>query len=364
MEGRAPDQIFLGIAYYPEHWPKERWPIDARLMREAHIDTVRVGEFAWSRFEPREGQLDFGWMDEAIEILAEEGLKTIMCTPTATPPAWLIQKHPEILPIDAHGLVAKPFGARRHYCCTVPAYQEYTCRIVTAMAAHYADNPHIIGWQIDNELGNVYMLSRARCYCESCRQGFVEWLKRKYATLDALNDAWGTVFWSQEYSDWDQLVLPSRGTVGEGLNPSHVLDYYRFSSDSWAEYTRRQADILRAYAGDRWISTNFACGLARETIGTPEGALYQGGCVWFPCVVDWTHLSQSLDFPAWSSHVSGMAASLSADFLRGIRPDGKFAVLEGGGTRMGAYQLIARGGMGVSPFRWRRPLFGAESGVD
>jgi beta-galactosidase len=287
-----------------------------------------------------------------------------MCTPTATPPAWLIHKHPEIRPIDANGLVAKPFGARRHYCCTVPVYHEYTRHIVTAMAEHYGKVRHVIGWQIDNELGNVYMLERGRCYCESCRQGFIVWLERKYGSLDALNRAWGTVFWSQEYSAWEQIVLPSRGTVGEGLSPSHVLDYDRFSSASWTAYTRLQADIIREHAGDQWISTNFACGLARETIGTPAGALYQGGCVWFPCIVDWRDLSQSLDFPAWSSHVSGIAASLCADFMRGIREDGKFAVLEGGGTRMGAYQLAARGGTGVSPFRWRRPLFGAESGVD
>jgi beta-galactosidase len=356
--------MFLGVAYYPEHWPQERWPTDARLMREANIGAARVGEFAWSRFEPQEGEYDFGWLDEAIEVLSGEGIRTIMCTPTATPPAWLIHAHPEIRPIEANGLVAKPFGSRRHYCCNVPVYQAYTRRIVTAMAAHYGDHPDVIGWQIDNELGNVYRLERSRCYCEHCRQAFAEWLQRKYDSLDALNRAWGTVFWSQEYSAWEQIVLPSRGTSGEGLNPSHVLDFYRFSSDSWAEYTRLQADLLREHAGERWISTNFACGLAHETAGTPQGAMYQGGCVWFPCTVDWSQLSQSIDFPAWSSHVRGIAFSLSADYLRGIREDGRFAILEGGGTRMAAYQLIARGGMGVSPFRWRRPLFGAESGVD
>ena len=237
--------MFLGMAYHPEYWPRERWPLDARLMREANIEAVRVGEFSWDRFEPREGEFDFGWMDAAVDIFAREGIQTIMCTPTATPPAWLIHRHPEILPIDEHGLVAKPFGARRHYCCNVPVFQQYTRTIVTAMAEHYGGNPNVIGWQIDNEVGNVYMLSRGRCYCESCRTKFSAWLKRKFGTLDALNEAWGNVFWSQEYSDWDQIVLPSRGTVGEGLNPSHVLDFYRFFSDSWADYTALQADILR-----------------------------------------------------------------------------------------------------------------------
>jgi beta-galactosidase len=356
--------MFLGIAYYPEHWPKERWPIDARLMREANIGAARVGEFAWSRFEPKEGEYDFGWMDEAIATLAAEGVQTIMCTPTATPTAWQIQAHPEIQPVDANGLLSRPFGARRHYCCNVPAYQEYTRKIVTAMAEHYGANPNVIGWQIDNELADVYWIEKGRCYCESCRKGFAEWLRRKYGSLDALNEAWGTVFWSQEYSDWDQIALPGRGTAAEGASPSHALDYDRFFSDSWTHYTRLQADILRAHARDQWISTNFAAGTLREIIGTQYDALHQSGTVWFPCIVDWTKLSESLDFPAWSSHLGGISASLCNDFLRGIRTDGKFAVLEGGGTRLGAYQLVARGGIGVSPFRWRTPLFGAESGVD
>lgn len=354
--------MFLGIAYYPEHWPRERWPIDARLMREANIQAARMGEFAWSRFEPHEGSYDFAWMDEAIEILAQEGVETIMCTPTATPPAWLVHKHPEILPVDATGQTARPFGGRRTYCASVPIYHEYTRKIVTAMAEHYGQHPHVIGWQIDNELANVYALGEARCYCEFCRQGFIAWLQARYPSLEALNEAWGTVFWSQEYSAWEQIVLPTRGTAGEGLNPSHVLDYYRYFSDSWCDYARLQADILRAHSGDRWISTNFAAGVARD-LGGQDHPLYQTS-VWFPCVVDWRKLSECLDFPAWSSHVSGVAASMCADYLRGIREDGRFAVLEGGGTRMRSYQPIARGASGLSPFRWRMPLFGAESGVD
>ncbi len=354
--------MFLGIAYYPEHWPKERWPIDGRLMHEANIQAARVGEFAWSRFEPREGSYDFGWMDEAIETLAQQGVKTIMCTPTATPPAWMVHRHPEILPVDATGRTARPFGGRRTYCPSVEVYLDYTRKIVTAMAEHYGSNPNIIGWQIDNELGNVYALGAGRCYCESCRQGFIAWLQGRYPSLQALNEAWGTIFWSQEYTDWDQVVLPTRGTAGEGLNPSHVLDYYRYFSDSWAEYTRLQADILRAHCGEQWISTNFAAGVARD-LGGQDRPLYRTS-VWFPCVVDWRKLSESLDFPAWSSHVAGVAASMCADYLRGIREDGKFAVLEGGGTRMRSYQPVARGASGLSPFRWRTPLFGSESGVD
>lgn len=226
--------MFMGIAYYPEHWPRERWPVDARLMREAHIGAARMGEFAWSRFEPREGEFDFGWMDDAIDVLAGEGVKTIMCTPTAAPTAWMIKKHPDILPVDANGLISRRFGRRRSYCCNAPAYQEYTRKIVTAMAEHYGHNPNIIGWQIDNELADVYWVNRARCYCESCREKFAAWLEHKYGSLDALNRTWGTVFWSHEYIAWDEMMLPSRGTAGESSSPSHLLDFYRFHSDSWS----------------------------------------------------------------------------------------------------------------------------------
>ena len=357
--------MFLGVAYYPEHWPQERWPIDARLMREANIGAARVGEFAWSRFEPREGEYDFGWLDEAIDVLSREGIRTIMCTPTATPPAWLIHAHPEIRPIEANGLVAKPFGSRRHYCCNVPVYREYTRRIVVALADHYGDHPDVIGWQIDNELGNVYRLRKEPVLLRALPPG-VRRVAPAQSTAPSTRSTGpgGPSFGARSTATGSRSCCPAGAPRGEGLNPSHVLDFYRFSSDSWAEYDRLQADLLRERVGERWISTNFACGLAHETAGTPEGAMYQGGCVWFPCTVDWRQLSQSIDFPAWSSHVRGIAFSLSADYLRGIRADGRFAILEGGGARMAAYGLVARGGMGVSPFRWRMPLFGAESGVD
>lgn len=353
--------LFLGMAYNPEFWPKERWQIDAKLMREINIKHARMGEFAWCRFEPTEGEFDFSWMDEAVEILSKEGIKTIMCTPTATPPAWLIYKHPEILPIGADGLVSNPFGSRRHYCCNVPAYHEHTRKIVTAIAEHYGENPNVIGWQIDNELAQTYRLDLARCYCETCRKKFNEWLKRKYGSLEALNKAWGAVFWSQEYSDWDQIVLPRRGIASEGLNPSHMLDYYRFFSDSWAEYTKLQADTLRKHVRNQWISTNFAAGGGTGT----TAAMYRAGCHWFPCIVNWGDLSKSLDFPAWSAHVdpSNPVASICDDFLRGIREDGKFACLETGADRMRLYQQIARGGIGLAAFTWRRPPSGAESGL-
>ncbi|NMB45653.1 MAG: cellulase family glycosylhydrolase [Firmicutes bacterium] len=207
--------MYFGADYYPEHWPPERWATDARLMKEGNLNVVRVAEFAWVELEPVEGQYDFSWLDESIDTLAKEGIKVIMGTPTATPPKWLVDRHPGILMQDRKGQV-RGFGSRRHYCYNDPTYREYTKRIVGEMARHYADNPQIIAWQIDNEFG---CQDTGQCYCEDCLTAFKQWLKAKYGSLKALNETWGTVFWSQTYTDWDEIILPTY-TVCEDSDPN------------------------------------------------------------------------------------------------------------------------------------------------
>jgi beta-galactosidase len=229
----------FGVCYYPEHWPASRWSIDARMMQAAGIEIVRIAEFAWSRMEPVEGQYDFAWLDSAIETLAEHGHQIVLGTPTATPPAWLSRNYPETLPVDEEGR-QRNFGARRHYCANTPIYRKYTERIVLEMASRYADHPAIIGWQIDNEFGGG---RTTYCYCEDCAHAFQAWLKVRYPTLDNLNAAWGTVFWSQEYSAWEQISAPN--LTGGKPNPSQQLDYLRFSSDTWVDYQSYQIDILK-----------------------------------------------------------------------------------------------------------------------
>ncbi|MEE8389643.1 MAG: beta-galactosidase [Anaerolineae bacterium] len=175
----------FGVDYYPEHWPEERWPKDAQLMTEAGFNVVRLAEFAWSWMEPQEGQYDFDWLDRAISILAAHDIRVILGTRTASPPPWLMTKNPGVFLAREDGRRAT-FGNRREYCPNNPVYHDYSRRIVTRMAEHYADHPAVIGWQIDNELGN-------RCYCPVCAQSFQSWLSDRYDSLDELDEKWGNI---------------------------------------------------------------------------------------------------------------------------------------------------------------------------
>ena len=185
----------FGADYYPEHWPESRWETDALLMRQMGLTVVRMGEFSWAKFEPACGQFDFAWLDRAVAILKSHGIDTIIGTPTATPPAWIIEQNPDILPVDAQGR-SRGFGGRHHDCQSNPVYRAHIRRLVAKMAAHYAAVPGVIGWQIDNELGNSH---QDLCHCPSCRSHFQIWLEKKYGSVEALNAAWGTAFWSQTY---------------------------------------------------------------------------------------------------------------------------------------------------------------------
>jgi len=352
--------VFYCVAYYPEHWPEEWWARDAKLIAECNFDGVRVGEFAWCRMEPEEGRFDFAWLDRAIETLAREGIKVILGTPTAAPPAWLVHKHPEIMPVDAMG-VRMTFGMRKHFCHTSPIYRRYAQRIAAKMAEHYGDNPNVYGWQIDNEFGDH---DTVRCYCEACHAGFVEWLKGKYGSLDALNKAWGTVFWSQEYSAWEQIPLPTpRRPIG--LNPSHLLDYYRFASDQVIDFARLQVDAIRQHARrSQRITTNI--------IPT----------FW---EVDFARLAKLLDFVGWDCYtiIDAMSpirypkeappppvhfpprpamVSLVHDLMRSFRNQPFWVLETAGQDRLVTYSMLAHGGEGISFFRWRNARFGAEQG--
>jgi beta-galactosidase len=209
----------LGVCYYPEHWPQEMWENDAARMAASGISWVRIGEFAWSRIEPTPGDLQFDWLDRAIDVLARAGLKIVLGTPTTTPPCWMIDKYPDMLAHDSQGQPRK-FGSRRHYCFAHPGYRAECLRIAEILGDRYGKNPAIAAWQIDNEYGcHDTVLS----YSDAALQGFRHWLASRYATIEALNTAWGNVFWSMEYSSFDQIDLPNL-TVTQP-NPSHVLAF-------------------------------------------------------------------------------------------------------------------------------------------
>ncbi|HZG55399.1 beta-galactosidase [Paenibacillus sp.] len=243
--------MLYGACYYPEQWPEERWPIDAAMMREAHFNVVRMAEFAWARMEPEDGAFDFAWLDRAIALMEENGIAVILGTPTAGPPKWLMDKHPDMYQRDMFGR-KRGFGARRHYCFNNETFRRYAARIVERMASHYAGSDRIVGWQIDNEMG---MIDTARCYCDSCLVAFKDWLRRKYGTIDAVNKAWGTVFSSQTYRNWDEVHLPTYA-VHQHHNPGFALDFYRFSSDSVISFQRMQEELLRKHAPGHTVTTN------------------------------------------------------------------------------------------------------------
>ena len=179
-------EIHFGVDYYPEHWPKERWETDARLMKDMGIQIVRMAEFAWQALEPEKGRFCFEWLDEAIALLGSYGIYTMLGTPTAAPPAWIIEENPDILPIDSKGQ-RKGFGGRHHDCQSNEVYHIHIRRLVTAMAEHYKDNPYVLAWQIDNELGNSH---EDLCMCDSCQRAFQKWLEKKYQTIEKVNETW------------------------------------------------------------------------------------------------------------------------------------------------------------------------------
>jgi len=344
----------IGVAYYPEHWPEERWPVDARLMRETGIDVVRVGEFAWSRMEPRRGQYCFDWLAKAISVLAEAGLKVILCTPTAAPPPWLFVRHPSMVPVDAEGK-AWFRGSRRHACLNNRPYRRYVRRIVRELARNLGKNPHVFAWQIDNEIG---CHGSGVCYCEDCEQAFREWLKRRYGTIERLNRLWGTAFWSQEFNDWHEIPAPRRTPAG--VHPSLALDYKRFVSATVRDFVLEQKQLIREYSNTpRPVTTN--C-LGLHTSQIDQFSLGRSQDV---ASVD--------NYPVDGRNLDSVCEQL--DLTRAVK-GGPFWVLEQqagstmiparhsqprpGQLRLWSFQAAARGARLISYFRWRTCPFAQE----
>lgn len=353
------EKLHFGVDYYPEHWERERWDTDAALMQKMGIQMVRMAEFSWHKLQPAEDTFDFGWLDEAIELLGKYGIYTIVGTPTAAPPAWMVHKHPDILPVDRQGRV-RGFGGRHHDCQSNPVYREYIRKLVTQMAKHYGDNPYVIGWQPDNELGNSH---QELCTCDHCRQRFQAWLQKKYGTTAALNQSWGTAFWSQEYNEFAEVPAPRLTVTGE--NPSAMLDWKRFCSDLIVDFTGEQTEIIRTYAKNQFITHNYM-GFADKVNYYKLGELldfvshdqYPGGFYLPETPHEKNHiLAATLDVvrsyknqPFW---IMEQQSGITGWETMGRAP-------EPGQLSAWAMQSIAHGADAVVFFRWRTCAMGTE----
>jgi beta-galactosidase len=244
----------LGVCYYPEHWPRETWASDARRMADLGLELVRVGEFAWSSYEPARDRFAWGWLDEVIETLADAGLRVVLGTPTATPPAWLSAERPDVLSVGPDGR-RRAHGSRRHTCPTSPAYREEARRITGHLVERYGRHEAVVAWQVDNEPGNH---DSARCWCEACQVGFTGWLEARYGDVAALNEAWGTAFWSQTYPDLSSVRLPVPTMTAH--SPSLELAHRRFASGQAIAGLVEQQEVIRAGSPGRDVTTNVYVG--------------------------------------------------------------------------------------------------------
>ena len=360
----------LGVCYYPEQWDRSRWRDDARRMASMGLELVRIAEFAWARMEPREGHFEWAWLDEAVDTLAEAGLKVVLGTPTAAPPRWLTEHYPEVLAVDAQGRT-RSAGSRRHVCFSSAKYVEASRTVVEAMARRYGQHPAVVGWQTDNEYG---CHDTVHSYSPNALARFRVWLEHRYGNIDELNTRWGNVFWSMGCDSFDQVGLPV-GLPAQA-NPIHALDWRRFASDEVRRFNRMQVELLRAHSPGRTVLHNFM-GFFGE--------------------FDHHAMGRDLDMATWDSyplgHTDATAFIPLAERLRWARsghPDiaafhhdlyrgvgrGRFGVMEQqagpvnwapwnpvpqpGQVRAWTWEAFAHGAEFVSYFRWRQLPYAQE----
>jgi beta-galactosidase len=244
------DRIAFGGDYNPEQWPRSVWPEDMELMRRAGVSFVTLGVFSWSWLEPAKGEYDFRWLDDVMDLLAQNDIAVDLATATATPPPWFSAAFPQTLPVDRDGHTLWP-GSRQAWCPSNETYREHALARTTALATRYHEHPALAMWHVSNE----YACHNLPCYCDTCAGAFRRWLRRRYAELDALNEAWGTAFWSQRYTEWDQILPPRRTPTF--ANPTQVLDYARFGSDTLLDFYRAERDVITRLSPGLPVTTNF-----------------------------------------------------------------------------------------------------------
>ena len=357
------DQYTVGVCYYPEHWSESEWDRDLERMLANGIRVVRVFEFGWSLVEKEEGVFTFDLCDRFLDLCAAKGMKVILGTPTATPPAWLTETYPEVLNTRQDGV---PFyhGGRRNYTYASGIYREKCARIVMEEARHFGQHPALIGWQIDNELN----CERDEFYAPADSEAFRAFLKEKYGSLDALNEAWGTVFWSQTYTAWEQIFVPRVNAVNAN-NPSLELDYIRYISHMCRSFCQMQSSIIRACSPGRFVTTNGMFGHVDNTAMVRESLdiyMYDS----------YPNFANGVDTVYDKNGLRDRVSSLYLTLTRAV--SGRFGIMEQqsgangwynkmeaamprpGQLELWAMQSVAHGADFVSFFRWRTATVGTE----
>ena len=352
--------MILGVDYYPEHWDKEMIPEDMARMRKMGVNTIRIGEFAWHMMEREEGEFDFSYFDHVLEKAREFGLKVIFGTPTATFPAWLSTKYPEVHSCDIHGHM-RVFGGRRQYCFNSDKYRELTVRIVEKLVTHYRDEEILTTWQIDNEFGHE---GSDMCYCEKCQEAFTTYLEKEYGDVDSLNETYGTIFWGQTYNSFREVPLPKETITVH--NPALVLDHFRFRDASIGSFAALQAETVRKFKGEHQeVTHNFPGGF-------------------FEKAYDFNSVAKHIDvvsydnYPVWGGlrePLPPAQIAMAHDYMRGLK-DKNFYIVEQlmgaqghdiigylprpGQSIMWSYQALAHGCSDMLFFRWRAMNKGQE----
>jgi beta-galactosidase len=352
--GRPVGRLLYGGDYNPEQWPREVWEEDVRLMGEAGVNLVTVGIFSWAHLEPTEGTFDFGWLRHVLDRLLEAGIGADLATPTAAPPPWLTTRYPDVLPVDDRG-ARYSHGSRQHFCICNPTYRRLALRIVERLAAELGGHEAVRMWHAHNE----YACHVPYCYCEHHARAFRSWLERRYGSVAALNDAWGSAFWSQRYTDFAE-VTPPRMTPALA-NPSQVLDYKRFTSEAFLEEFLEEKRVLKAARPDIPLTTNF---------------------MGFMKALDYFTWARELDlvstdnYPDPADPDSAALSAMHYDLIRSLNKSAPWVVMEQttgrvnwrernvpkapGQMRALCYQALARGASGVLFFQWRASRSGAE----
>lgn len=354
------DLTVTGVYYYPEHWDESQWDRDFQKMEELGFEFTHFAEFAWAQLEPAEGQYDFAWLDRAVALAAKHHLKVVMCTSTATPPIWLTRKYPEVLVRHEDGRV-EDHGARQHASFASPKYRELSFKMIEALARHYGNDPRIMGWQLDNEPAVQWD------YSPAAEAAFREWLRVKFHNdIHALNNAWGTTFWSQVYTSFDQINLPKMAMTF--MNPHQILDYRRFAALQTNAFLDQQCNLIKQYAVNQWVTTNYIPNYDEGHIGG----------------------SHALDFVSYTRYMvfgdnigigrrgfrlgEPLRIPFANDFFRPIQ--GTYGVMElqpgqvnwgqvnsqpmPGAVRLWLWSVFAGGSDFVCTYRFRQPLYGIE----